>query len=531
MLNPFRRIVDFYWRFLVSPIDYARHIGVFVGENSFIATRKWSSEPYLITIGNNVQITSGVAIHTHGGGNSVRSRIPDFDVFGKVQIEDWAYIGAYSQIMPGVTIGEGAIVAAGSVVTKSVPPRTVVGGNPARYICTVDEYIQKNQEFNLQIHGKNLSLKEKRKFLLTLPEEKFLKKIAMKIFFYINTISSGGAERVLTNLATEMSTRGHECVLITSFPCSWEYSYGEDVQRISLDLNKIEGYFKRNVILIYRLRKLLKSERPDILVSFMAEPNFRAIIAKLGSGIKSILSVRSSPDVEYGSNFTSFLAKILFRFGDAIVFQTHDAKIWFPEVIRKKSFIIYNPIDRVFYNTKLSESRSGIVTVGRIDKFKNHRLLIESFAKIANQVNDNLIIYGSGDVTSLKLYAESLGIGQRVHLPGQISDVPTFIKSARLFVLSSNVEGMPNALMEAMAIGLPCISTDCPCGGPRMLFPESIREYLVPVGDSDTLSKRMLAVLTDSQKATFLAQECKKASFEFESCRVFDKWELLFRNT
>lgn len=71
MLNPFRRIVDFYWRFLVSPIDYARHIGVFVGENSFIATRKWSSEPYLITIGNNVQITSGVAIHTHGGGNSV----------------------------------------------------------------------------------------------------------------------------------------------------------------------------------------------------------------------------------------------------------------------------------------------------------------------------------------------------------------------------------------------------------------------------------------------------------------------------
>lgn len=66
----------------------------------------------------------------------------------------------------------------------------------------------------------------------------------MKIFFYINTISSGGAERVLTNLATEMSTRGHECVLITSFPCSWEYSYGEDVQRISLDLNKIEGYFR-----------------------------------------------------------------------------------------------------------------------------------------------------------------------------------------------------------------------------------------------------------------------------------------------
>ena len=134
MLNPFRRIVDFYWRFLVSPIDYARHIGVFVGENSFIATRKWSSEPYLITIGNNVQITSGVAIHTHGGGNSVRSRIPDFDVFGKVQIEDWAYIGAYSQIMPGVTIGDNVVIGAGSIVTKDIPSNMIAYGNPCRII-------------------------------------------------------------------------------------------------------------------------------------------------------------------------------------------------------------------------------------------------------------------------------------------------------------------------------------------------------------------------------------------------------------
>ena len=113
MLNPFRRIVDFYWRFLVSPIDYARHIGVFVGENSFIATRKWSSEPYLITIGNNVQITSGVAIHTHGGGNSVRSRIPDFDVFGKVQIE------RHTAFSPNIRARSAKISSAGSMPTDS----------------------------------------------------------------------------------------------------------------------------------------------------------------------------------------------------------------------------------------------------------------------------------------------------------------------------------------------------------------------------------------------------------------------------
>lgn len=167
-------ITGIYWRYLKSPKGYAKHIGVKIGKNCLIATRNWSSEPYLITIGNNVQITNGVSIHTHGGGHSVRKYYHDFDIFGKVVIEDWAYIGAYSQIMPGVTIGEGAIVAAGSIVTKSVRPGTVVGGNPAKYICTVDEYLQRNLIYN--VGTKQLDAASKKKFLLALPDEKFIKK-------------------------------------------------------------------------------------------------------------------------------------------------------------------------------------------------------------------------------------------------------------------------------------------------------------------------------------------------------------------
>lgn len=109
-----------------------------------------------------------------GGGNSIRKEYPDFDAFGKVVIEDWAYIGAFSQIMPGVTIGEGAIVAAGSILTKSVAPYTVVGGNPAKVIGTTEEYIQRNLKYNL--HCKGMKKEEKRKFLLSLPDDKFIKK-------------------------------------------------------------------------------------------------------------------------------------------------------------------------------------------------------------------------------------------------------------------------------------------------------------------------------------------------------------------
>lgn len=109
-----------------------------------------------------------------GGGNVVRRKVPDFDAFGKVVIKDWAYIGSHAQIMPGVTIGEGAMVAAGSIVTKSVPDGMVVGGNPARLLCSVDEYLERNIQYNM--HTKGLDEKEKKQRLLTIDENLFLKK-------------------------------------------------------------------------------------------------------------------------------------------------------------------------------------------------------------------------------------------------------------------------------------------------------------------------------------------------------------------
>lgn len=167
-------ITKIYWRLFKSPEKYARHLGVNIGGKCLIATRRWSSEPYLITIGNCVQVTENVWFYTHGGSNVVRRQIPDFDCFGKIVIKDCAYIGSGSIILPGVTIGEGALVAAGSVVTKSVPAHTVVGGNPARVICSIEEYLNRNQKFNVHTYG--LPFEEKKKKLLSLTEEHFIKK-------------------------------------------------------------------------------------------------------------------------------------------------------------------------------------------------------------------------------------------------------------------------------------------------------------------------------------------------------------------
>ena len=174
-MSVFKRIKHAYHKLFDTPIQYARYLGVSIGNNVLIGQDvKWSSEPYLITIGNNVQVTNGVKFFTHGGGNVIRKYSRDFDSFGKIIIHDWVYIGSCSLIMPGVTLGEGSLIAAGSVVTKSVPPNSVVGGNPARFICTIEDYINRNLQYNVKSHG--LKSANKKDYLLSLSEDKFINK-------------------------------------------------------------------------------------------------------------------------------------------------------------------------------------------------------------------------------------------------------------------------------------------------------------------------------------------------------------------
>ena len=175
----FNRITRLYKRLFWSLEKQAREAGVKMGSHNLIASRFWSTEPYLIKIGSYCQLTEDTHIYTHGGSIVARDKFPDFDVFGKVELGNRVYVGAGAIIMPGVTIGDNVLIAAGSVVTKSIPSNVVVAGNPAKFVCTLDEYIEKNLPYNTD--SRALERKAKRKFLISLPEDKFIKK------GYINT--------------------------------------------------------------------------------------------------------------------------------------------------------------------------------------------------------------------------------------------------------------------------------------------------------------------------------------------------------
>lgn len=175
MNSRFKHLYNRLYRLTHTTQQWARYIGVGLGSNNMIADYDhWGTEPYLISVGSNCQLTHGCKLFTHGGGNVLRDKIPDFDAFGKIVIGDWVYIGTNTLIMPGVTIGDNVLIAAGSVVTKSIPKDHVVAGNPAKIICTIDEYCNRNSKYN--VHTKGLSQEEKKRMLLSLNDEFLIKK-------------------------------------------------------------------------------------------------------------------------------------------------------------------------------------------------------------------------------------------------------------------------------------------------------------------------------------------------------------------
>jgi len=348
----------------------------------------------------------------------------------------------------------------------------------------------------------------------------------MKIMFYIHTLSHGGAERVMVNLAHQFCASGHEVVFVNSCKAEWEYTLDEAVHRVILTDQPIGNFLKRNWFYIKALRRLIKDEKPDVLISFMAEPNFRAVLAAMGTKTKTLVSVRNDPDKEYPNRIFRFLAKTLYKKADGVVFQTEDAQKWFPKKVQQKSRIIFNQVNERFYAVKPADKKEHIVTVGRLTAQKNHPMLIEAFASIADRVDDNLIIYGEGEKREeLEQLVRQYGLENRVLLPGTITDVPETVKTAKMFVMSSDYEGMPNALIEAMTLGVACVSTDCPCGGPKILFDHEKNGVLVPVNDADALAEAMLAVLTDDARRQTLGENARKAAEKFNPETIFGEWQ------
>ncbi len=354
--------------------------------------------------------------------------------------------------------------------------------------------------------------------------------MAKTIAFYISSLRKGGAERVIVNLAEYFCREGYQVLVVTTRKEKTEYALPTGVLRTisepaesELTGSRVNNFKKR----FGKLRGIWKEAKPDIIISFIGKNNMMALLTSRGLNIPVVVSVRGDPEEEYYNFGMRFMARNLFKIADGVILQTKRCFSFFPARVRDRAVILKNPVNPLFFRERYEGERDRtIIAVGRVDENKNHEMLIRAFAPLSEQFPDyTLIIYGEGEKREeLKELVKRSGLCGRVQLPGNIDDVADAIYRARVFVLSSDTEGMPNTLIEAMAMGLTVVSTDCPCGGPGELIRHMTNGLLTPVGDVNKMRENLQFLLENPQTADELGIHAKKTSDIYLPEKVCREW-------
>ena len=348
----------------------------------------------------------------------------------------------------------------------------------------------------------------------------------MRICLCIDKLSNGGAERVISTLANQFVLMNHDIFLIETSTKKWDcfYQLNDAIKHIFL-LDHLTKNSNINKVKI--LRKYLKSISPDVVISFKYQTNINVFLANINLGIPHIVSERNNP-FSYNIGLSSKLLKrFIFKHSSGCVFQTIDASKYYFKKTTDKSIIIGNPIRLNVSSFPDSLNRNNtILYVGRLEEQKNVKLLIDAFNNVFSEHRDLMLkIYGSGNLeSSLKSYVLSLFCKNNVKFMGTSKTWHEDEKESKLFVLPSNYEGMPNSLMEAMALGIPCVSTDCPIGGPRTLIENGVNGVLIPCGDVKALENAMLDLIENKDKCELIARQNRNMYKQYSAESIAKQW-------
>lgn len=330
-----------------------------------------------------------------------------------------------------------------------------------------------------------------------------------------------GAERVIAKLANKYAEKGYKVDIIVLLLDECGYDLHKNVHIESLVRNNKPRY-KNICFWIKNIRKFIKKTNPEHVISFSMYVNIFTIISCWGLKKDILISERNDPSSDGRTRLACWLTQCLYPFASKIVFQTERAQKCFSEDIKKKSRIIVNPIDITCEATKFSSNK--IVTIGRLEPQKNQELLIRAFSKIYHEYpNMELEIYGKGALHEKLLgMAVNLGIEKNVHFMGSVTDVHRRIQDAMMFVLSSDFEGLSNALLEAMLMGLPCISTNC--AGSDEVIKNKDNGLITNVGDEIGLYEAMKLLIEDKELRISISKNAKLSAQRFRSEIVLNDW-------
>lgn len=353
----------------------------------------------------------------------------------------------------------------------------------------------------------------------------------MKVIFIVPNLDAGGAERVVSILSgslveTHISV---DIILLKDFTVS--YYVSPKVNIIYFDRNLL-NCSKKSACQILRayLKKQKKEHGKLILIPFLDVCLKRALVSAFGLNIPVIASERNDPYQKGHGIISHMKANIPYLMASYCIFQTLNAKEYYCSQVQKKSDVIMNPLV-ISDNIKWRGAKSKrIISVGRLEPQKNQLMLLEAFSYVHKEYPEYALeIYGEGSLKNiLQSRIDELHLSKFVFLKGHSSNIYQILEDSFLFVLSSDYEGMSNALLEAMSIGMPVVTTDHPCGGARTLIRNEENGILVPVNDSYSMGKAIKRIIEDDELALKIGKNAYQLRDRLSVKQITNEWLNIF---
>jgi len=355
----------------------------------------------------------------------------------------------------------------------------------------------------------------------------------MNLNLVIPSLAAGGAERVLTTLANHWAMRGDRVTVFTTHDggSAPHYELHSDVRLVSL--NSALPAPLKNMAVVSALRREFRGAPPDLIVSFLNYTNVLALAANFGRRCPIVVSERLDPRVIGIGPIWSLLRRLTYRSASRLVAQTSTAAGLFDYLAPGRTVVIPNPVAPPATGIcPLPEwpipERPTVIAVGRLMPQKGFDIALRAFSLLPATCSEwQFIILGEGPQrTALERLREELGLNDRVHLPGRVADPTPWLQRAGIFLMSSRSEGFPNALAEAMAVGLPVLSTDCP-SGPSDLITHGVDGLLVATEDPQAMAVALGELMMSSELRDQLASAAPRILDRFSQTSVLNVWDAM----
>lgn len=357
----------------------------------------------------------------------------------------------------------------------------------------------------------------------------------MKICLFVPSLVSGGAERVITHLANYWANSSHTVYLLTlaSPQDPVFYTLDSRIKLLHLDLlprpeNPVKKFY-RYLRQIIRVSRVIKRLSPDVVIAFLDISIFLALISKFFTQSQVIVSERNNPFSSVTNKFLKKINLFLYRFADRLIIQTKQLAETFPLYLQEKITVIHNPVlppSHQVSDYKTAHQQKRVITIGRLHPQKGHDILITAFSQILQNHPDwHLHFIGDGEERqSLENLCQTLDIQSNVRFLGRSTETEKLLAESSIFVLASRYEGFPNALCEAMAVGLPSVATDC-LYGPGEIISHKANGLLIPVENAEALAQALEVLITDQTLYRTIGTQAKEITNILAIKNIMLQWE------